>query len=140
MELVAAGQRQLHLHPGAGEVQRERDQGIAVLLHPGLELADLPAVEQQPSGAPGVLVEDIALLIGGYVHPVQEHLPVLHRAEGVPQVHRPQPDGLDLRAGQLDARLVLVLDEIVVERLPVGGDLLARLLGHGASLLSPTVV
>ena len=32
------------------------DQGIAVLLHPGLELADLPAVEQQPSGAPGVLV------------------------------------------------------------------------------------
>ena len=87
-------------------------------------------MEQQLPGAPGVLVEDIALLIGGYVHPVQEHLPALHGAEGVPQVDGPQPDGLYLGARQLDARLELVLNEIVVERLPVGGDLLHRLLAH----------
>ena len=83
VELFALGQGDFHLDPGAGKVEGEGDDGVPVLLSLGLEPPDLPLVDQQPPGAPGILVEDVALLIGGDVHPVEEQLSVLYPAEGV---------------------------------------------------------
>ena len=56
------------------------------------------------------------------VHAVDLHLPVLGQTEGVLQVHMPLPDGLDLGPGQLNARLVLILDEVIVIGLAVLGN------------------
>ena len=47
--------------------------------------------------------------------------PSLYGAVGVLQVQRARPDGFDLRAAQLDARLVLVLHEVIVVGLAVLG-------------------
>ena len=129
--LLAPAQADLQLHPGVLEVDAERDQGQAVLLHHGLQLADLPLVHQQPPGADGVFVEDVSLFIGGDVHAVDIDLPVLGDAEGVLQVQGPGPDGLDLRPGQLDARHRLLLEGLAVLR----RDLDARLL-HACPSLS----
>ena len=97
----------------------------------GVELADLPLVQQQALGTVGVAVEDVALLIGRDVEAVGIDLAVLGDAEGIFQVQRAGADGFDLRAEQLDAGLVAVLHKIVVERFAVlGGDLDAGLF-HG---------
>ena len=114
VELLALGQTDLQLGPGVFEVEGEGDQGVPVLLDLLVEPQDLPLVHQELPGTAGVLVEDIALLIGADVHAVDRQLPVLGDAVGVLQVHVAQADGLDLGARQGDARLVLLLDEVVV--------------------------
>ena len=50
---------------------------------------------------------------------VYKQLSVLHGAVGILQIQRAGADGLDLRAEQLDAGLVLILHKIVVEGLAV---------------------
>ena len=67
---------------------------------------------------------------------MDEQLPILYRTVGVLQIQRSGPDGLDLRARKLDARLVPVLHEVVVEGLPVlRGNLDSPFL-RGAHLIS----
>ena len=136
--LLALAKADLQLHPGVFKVGAQGDQGQAVLLHHGLQLADLPLVHQQPPGADRVLIEDVALLVGGDVHPVDVDLPVFRDAESVLQVQGPGPDGLDLRPGQLDARLEAFLHEVFVEGLAVlRRQLDARLLHADPPVLSP---
>ncbi len=65
---------------------------------------------------------------------MDEQLPILYRTVGVLQIQRSGPDGLDLRARKLDARLVAVLHEVVVEGLAVLGRDLDSLLLRGAHL------
>ena len=84
-----------------------------------MELAYLPLVQQQALGAIRVAVEDVAVVVGGDVEAVGVHLAVLGHAEGVLQVQRTGADGLDLRAEQLDTRLVAILHEVVVVGLAV---------------------
>ena len=140
VELLALAQAYLHLHPGAAPIEAQGDEGVAVLLDLRKQPSDLPLVHQQAAGAAGLPVEDIPLLVGADVHPVEGHLPVLDGAEGVLQVHVAQADGLDLGAGQLDARLVFILHEVVVEGLAVAGDLLVLLLlRHGGHPLSGAI-
>ena len=96
-----------------------------------MQLADLPLVQQQPLGPVRILVEDVALVIGGDMHPVGKNLSVLGLAIGILQIQRTGPDALDLRAEQLHPGLIAILHEIVMERLAVlGGDLNAFFL-HG---------
>ena len=92
-------------------------------------------MHEQTPGPVGVPVEDVALLIGADVHAPDEQLPVLHGAEAVLHVHLARPDGFYLRAVELNAGLEAVQDEIVVERLAVGGDLLDPLFFCHASHL-----
>ena len=101
-----------------------------------MELADLPLVHQQPPGPDRILVENIALFVGGDVHAMDEQLPVLHGAVGVLQVQRAGPDRLDLRAEQLHTGLVPILHEVVVEGLAVLGRDLDALFLRGAHLSS----
>ena len=98
IELFALAQAYLDLHPAALEVDGQGNQGIAVLLDLAEEAHDFPLVEQKPPGALGVFVEDIAVVIGGDVHLVEDHLSVFDAAPAVLQVQGACPDGLDLGA------------------------------------------
>ena len=133
VELLALAQAHLQLDARALEIDRQRHQSVAVLLHLGEKPQDLPLVHEQPAGPQGVPVEDIALFIGAYVHAVDHHLSVLDDAEGVLQVHIAHADGLDLGAAQLDAGLVFVLHEVVMIGLPIGGDELDWGVIHGCA-------
>ena len=76
-------------------------------------------MHQQALRPVGVAVEDVAVIIRGDVQTVGVDFAILGNAEAVLQVQRPGADGLDFRTKQLDARLVAVLDKIVVVRLAV---------------------
>ena len=116
---TAAVADQLHLHADVLEVDRQRNERIAVLLLQVVELADLALVHQQALRPVGVAVEDVAVVIRGDVQTVGVDFAILGNAEAVLQVQRPGADGLDFRTKQLDARLIAVLDKIVVVRLAV---------------------
>ena len=98
---------------------------------------NVPLVEQELPGTPGVLVEDIALLIGRDVHLPDEKLPVLDLAPGLLEAQRAETDGLDLSARQLYARLVAFQHKVLVKSLSVCTNFLfPRLFGHCAHFLS----
>ena len=85
---------------------------------------DLPLVHQQAAGTLRVTVEDVPVLIGAHMHPVEIDLPILGDAVGILQVERARADGFYLRAKQLNARLIAVLHKVVMVGLPIlGGDL-----------------
>ena len=88
-------------------------------------------MHQQAAGADRVPVEDIALLIGADVHPVDQHLAVLDDTVGILQVDVALADGFDLRAAQLEASLEFFLYKVVVIRLAVGGNLFDSAAVHG---------
>src|SRR5690606_26806611 len=96
------------------------------------QLLDLLAVQQQLAGTAGRVVGPRAEGVLGDVHVDQPHLPVLHRRVAVGERGTPCPQGLDLRALQHDARLVDVLDVVVVAGpLVLGDDLTPVLTWHG---------
>ena len=132
VELLALAEPHLHLHPSVPEIDGEGHQRQPVLGDLGAQLQDLALVHEQPPHPVGVAVEDVALFVGADVHAADKDLAVFHGAEGVLEVQRPGADGLDLRAAQLDARLVAVQDKIVVVCLAVRRRLLDPfLLRHG---------
>ena len=136
VELFALAQADLDLDPAALEVDLQGDQGVAVLLDLAVEPHDLPLVHQQAAGTAGVHIEAVALLIGGDVHLVEEHLTVLDAAPGILQVQGALADGLDLGADQFDAGLVVLLDEVFVTGLPVPGHHLDAVFFQGVHRLS----
>ena len=71
------------------------------------------------------------------MHAVDEEFSVLDGTIGVLQVQRTGTDGLHFRARQLDAGLVFVLHEVVVESLAVLGRDLDPPFLRGAHLISP---
>lgn len=119
IQFLTSGHCQLHLYPWTGEVQGEGNKGVPILLNLGLEFENLPLVQQQLTGAPGVLVEDVALLIGGDMHSVEKHLAILDDTKGVLQVYIPLAHGLDLSSRQFDASFIFILDKVVMEGLSV---------------------
>ena len=62
------------------------------------------------------------------MHALDENFPIAEDAVGILQADCALPDGLDLRAGQLDAALICLLDKIVVSGFFIGGNLLCALL------------
>ena len=136
VEFFALAQAHLDLDPAALEVDLQGDQGVAVLLDLAVEPHDLPLVHQQSAGTAGVHIEAVALLIGGDVHLVDEHFAVLDAAPGILQVQGALADGFDLGADQLDAGLVVLLDEVFVTGLPVSGHHLDAVFFQGVHRLS----
>ena len=136
--LLALAHAQLDLHARVLEIDRERDEGVAVLLDERMELVDLTLVQQQPLGAVGVVVEDVALVVGRDVHGVDHGLAVFHNAVAVLEVERSRADGLDLRPLQLDTGLETVLHKVVVIGLAVLRRDLDSLFLHGTVPPSPS--
>ena len=117
IELFALAQRDLDLDAGVFQINGERNDGVAVELDLGGQPLDLTLVHEQAARADRVLIEDVALFIGADMHLPHPELSVLHAAPGVLEVQGAKPDGLDLRAEQLNARLEALLDEIFMKRL-----------------------
>ena len=66
------------------------------------------------------------------MHAAHKKLAILESAVGILEIDLPLTDRLDLGAGQLDASLVFLLDELVMPCFFVGRDLFGALLGHSA--------
>src|SRR5688572_14750526 len=118
--LLALGEANGELHAALAVVQVQRHQGVAALLDLADELGDLVGIEQELAGAGGIGVH-----VGGrggqgaHVHADDEGLLALQHHIGLLDLHPPGADRLDLPPLEHEARLVALLDEVVVERLLV---------------------
>ena len=127
VQLFALCQTQFQLDAPVGvEIDGEGDEGEPLLLYLAVETHDLPLVHEETLWTHGVAVEDVALLIGAYMHAVGEYLAVLDDAERILQVYVAHPDGFDLCPEELDTGLETVEYKVVVERLPVVRNCLDR--------------
>src|SRR3954451_3743292 len=117
--LLALRERDLDLRPAVLEVERQRDDGEALLADPALDLVDLDPVEEQLALAAGGVVGPGALGVLRDVHAVQPGLVAVDLDEPVDQGRAPQPQRLHLGALEDQAGLVGVLDVVVVARLLV---------------------
>ena len=90
-------------------------------------------VQQQLARPHRRVVGVAAMAVGLDVHVVDEDFAVLHLRVAVAQVHAPFADRLHFGAEQRDAGLERLEDVVVVERLPVLGDVL---LGASRSVFS----
>ena len=119
MQFFAIAQAQLHLYTAVLEIQGQGNEGHAVLHDAGMELKNFTLVHKQPSGAHRVFVENVAVLIGTYVHAPEKKLPILYSAEAVFHVDLACTDGLDLSAKKLDTGLKAVKNKIFMKSLAV---------------------
>ena len=117
--LFAFARADLQLHPRVLKIYGQGYQRVSVTLDKLLHLSDFLFVHQEPADPLRVLVENIAFIIRGDVHTVDEQLAALNGAPCVLQIQRSGPNGLHLRAEQFNARLVFFLHEVVVVRLAV---------------------
>ena len=124
MQLFALAQADLDLDARVFEIDRERDQRVPVLLGLAEQVADLALVHQQLAHAQRVLIKDVALFVGGNMHPAHEKLAILESAVGILEIDLPLADGFHLGARKLDARLVFILHKVVMPCFFVGRDLL----------------
>src|SRR4051794_10801446 len=134
--LLALRERDLDLRPAVLEVERQRDDGEALLADPALDLVDLDPVEEQLALAAGGVVGPGALGVLRDVYAVQPGLVAVDLDEPVDQGRAPLPQRLHLGALEDQAGLVGVLDVVVVARLLVLRDELAPLLPGHPTILS----
>ena len=116
VELFTTGEGDGHLHQRTLEVNVQRHNSQPLLLHLAEKAEDLAFVEQKPPGAQGILVKNIALFVGGDVHSVNEHLPLVDLAVALLQVQLAMADRLDLGAKELNAGLYFFFYEKLVIR------------------------
>ena len=137
VKLLALAETKLDLDPAVLEIERQRNQGDAILHDAGLELDNLTLVHQQTPRPYRVTVKDVAVFVGADMHTADKQLAVLDGTEAVLQVDLAGTDRLDLGTGKLNPRLKALEHEIFMKRLTVVGDLFyAKLLRQGASPLS----
>ena len=103
------------------EIQRQRDQGNAVLHDPCVELDDLTLVHQKSPCTDRVAVENIALLIRRDMHTAHKKLTVFDGAERILQIDVAGADGLDLGACKLNTGFKALQNKILMESFSVGG-------------------
>jgi len=97
---AAASEGQLDLGSPVLKVESQGHKRQAFLLHLSRQLADLLSVEEKLTAAARLVVEAAGSSVRPYVSPHQPHLASLRASVGIPQVHPPIADGLDLRAGK----------------------------------------
>jgi len=117
VHLLASAKTKFYLDVRILEIKRQRDQRHALLCNESVQLHDLALVHKKLATAQGVTVEDIAVLVGAYMHTDNEKLAVLDVAVGVLEVDTSCANALDLGTEKLDASLIFFLNEIVVVRL-----------------------
>ena len=122
IELFTSAQPDLQLDAAVFEIQAYRDERIARLLYHAVEAVDLFFMHKESAHAHGIAVEDISLLIGGNVHTVHKNFALDYGTPAVLEVYPALTDRFDLGSEQLDARLIALLDKIIVVRLFVLRD------------------
>ncbi len=115
IQFFSSAQAELDLDPRALEIDRKGYQGQPLLLLEGAEQAHyLPFVQQKAAHAVWVTVKNVALIVGGNVHSVDEHFAPVDVAPRVLQVDIALTYRFDLGAKQLNACLEALLDKVVV--------------------------
>jgi len=117
----ALAQAQLQLHAAVFEVDFQGNEGVPLAHDEGIQFADFALVHQELLGTHGVAVEDVSVLVGADVHPLDPDFPLAHLRPGFLQIDPPLPDGLDLRAKQFQAALIALLHEIIVPGFAIDG-------------------
>ena len=138
VELFAPGQADLELAASVlVQIYVQRDERQTGNLELADKLADLALVHEKLAGAERLDVEAIALLVRRDVHAVNVELAFsVDFAEALLDADSARTNGLDLSAGQNDADLVDLVDEIVVTSLLViGHDSLSVSLSHDSPIL-----
>ena len=114
-EFLSLGQGDVHLCPSVlVDEDQDGDDGEAHLLHRLGQPVDLAPVEQQLAVAPGLVVAIRPIEIGRHVHSLDPHLAIDDGAVGIHKRCLTKSDGLDLGAGEHDARRI-GLDEEILE-------------------------
>ena len=83
VKLFTTGQPHLYLYQASLKIHGKRNQGIALLRHFARQLVDLRTVHQKLPDPQGILVENVAFLIGIDVHPVDVHLSLVDADKGL---------------------------------------------------------
>ena len=120
--VFAGGERERELRAAVLEVDLERHERPALFARLAEELHDLRLVQQEFSAAQGIVVELVALVVGAHMHVLEIDLAVLDEGEAVLEIRLACAQGFHLRADELDARLVGLVDEVVIARLAVLAD------------------
>ena len=122
VELFALAQAQLQLDPPVLEVEGQGNQGVALQFALLVQAANLALVGQEPPLPGGVGVEDVAVVVGGDVHPLDDQLAAVDVHPAVFQIDAAGPQAFHLGALQLDAGLQRFHHKVFVARFPVGGN------------------
>src|SRR5207245_2403682 len=136
---LAAGEADLHLGMVAREVDAQRDKCVSLLLDLADQARDLLAVEQELARPHRIVVHDVALCIRRDVDVLQPCLAVVDPDKAVAEVGASVSYRLHLGSRQHHARLVLLVDEVVVVCAAVDRDipLFIVLLRHRPAPASP---
>src|SRR5688572_27366079 len=121
-ELLAAGDGDLHLGPSLLEVHPERNQCEAALGSLAGELLDLAAMQKQLPGPLGLVVELVPPRVLGDVAVDEPDLAPLDLGIGVFETGARFAEALHLGAGQHQAALDGVEDEVLVMRAAIAAD------------------
>ena len=120
--LLTSAQSELHFASAVLiEIDRQRYQGQALLRFDGaVELVYLLLMHQKSARSQRVDIVPVALLVRRYMHACHDEF-ALARYLGITllDAHTALADGLDLSPCEHDARLITLLDEIVVKGLLV---------------------
>ncbi len=120
MLLLAFGQPEFDLsYAPLGEIDAERDEREPLLFRLAEELIDLLAVEEQFSRTERLVIHDVAVAVGTDVAVVEKDLVALHAGVTILQVYAPLSQGFDLRTLEHNARLELLINEIVMVGLAI---------------------
>src|SRR5262245_2102638 len=79
-------------------------------------------MKEQFPWSKGVVIRDVAVAVGTDMAMVEESLGTFHTGVTILEVHAPLSDGLDLGPLKHDARLELLLNEVVVVGLAIRSD------------------
>src|SRR5690625_3076962 len=120
--LLAAGEGDEDLGTPPDEVQLQRDDRVTLLPALAGELVDLGPVEEELALAAHRVVRPGALAVLGDVDALQPRLAAVDLHPPVDEGRTAHAQRLDLGAGEDDARLVGLVDVVVVPGLRVAGD------------------
>src|SRR5439155_6560595 len=118
----AARERDLDLRHPVREVDAERDQGQALLVHLTSDLIDLAPMQEQLARAKRQVRALVPLLVRGDVQTLQPHLVPSHATETVHERSVSSAERLHLVPRELDPALETLEQLVVMSRATVAGD------------------
>ncbi len=122
VEFFTLTQTDLNFQPAVDEIGRQRNDGITLLFDQTEQTHDLTFVHEQFACTHRIAVKNIALVIGGNMHTVQQQFTVFDHAIGILEIEFALANGFDFRAAQFNTGFVGFHDKIFMISLTVGGN------------------
>jgi hypothetical protein len=123
VKFSASSQPELALETAILQVNPQRNECKALFRGASDEFSDLTAVQQELSGAERIVIGVVSVGVRADVTIQQPDFSALDQAISVFEVHTAVPGGLDFRTGKDHAGLKSFENLVIVEGLPIDGDL-----------------